>query len=244
MTAAPRLETTGLTKKFDGVTAVDDVDFRVSARELRCLIGPNGAGKSTFFGCLSGQLVPSSGRVRFGGEDITGAAAHAIAQMGVSVKTQVPALFDELSVIENLWLAAWPSGHRVARARKVDEVLATIGLAELANRTAGSLVHGQRQWLELGLVMAGDPRLMLLDEPTAGMTRQEVVRTARLLRTLAQDRAVIVVEHDLQFVRMVADSVTVLHRGRILAEGSAQTVLEDVRVREVYLGRISVHPSC
>ncbi len=237
MIAPPRLETVALTKKFGGVTAVDRVDFRVGTCELRCLIGPNGAGKSTFFGCLTGQLAPSGGRVRLDGADITGSAPHAVAKMGISIKTQIPALFDGLSVIENIRLATWPIGHRTARARRADEILAMIDLAPLAARPAGSLAHGQRQWLELGLVMAGHPRLMLLDEPTAGMTRQEVARTAGLIRTVAKDRAVIVVEHDLQFVRMAADTVTAFHRGRILAEGSAPAVLDDPRVREVYLGR-------
>lgn len=244
MTNPPLLETIALTKRFGGVTAIDRVDFRVEAGELRCLIGPNGAGKSTFFRCLTGQLRPTAGRVRFGGEDITGEATHAIARRGVAIKAQIPALFNGLSVAENVRLATWKAGGRAARTRKTDEILAVTGLSPLAARLAGSLPHGQRQWLELGLVMAGNPALMLLDEPTAGMTRQEVAQTAELVRSLAKERTVIVVEHDLQFIRMVAATVTVFHRGQILVEGPADAVMADQRVKEVYLGQPPTPGAC
>ena len=233
----PLLETTALTQRFGGVVAVNRVDFRVHDGELRCLIGPNGAGKSTFFRCLTGQLRPTAGRVRLAGQDITGAGPHAIARRGVAIKTQIPALFDGLSVAENVRLATWRCGSRAARRRKAEEVLATIGLARQAARPAGELPHGQRQWLELGLVLAGNPRLMLLDEPTAGMTRREVAQTAELVRNLAADRTIVAVEHDIRFVRMIADTVTVFHQGRILAEGTVHAALQDPRVREVYLGQ-------
>ena len=244
MTDPPLLETIALTKRFGGVTAIDRVDFRVETGELRCLIGPNGAGKSTFFRCLTGQLRPTAGRVRFGGEDITDAATHAIARRGVAIKAQIPALFNGLSVAENVRLATWKAGGRAARTRKTDEILAVTGLSPLAARLAGSLPHGQRQWLELGLVMAGNPALMLLDEPTAGMTRQEVAQTAELVRSLAKDRTVIVVEHDLQFIRMVAATVTVFHQGQILVEGPADAVMADQRVKEVYLGQPPTPGAC
>ncbi len=244
MTNPPLLETIALTKRFGGVTAIDRVDFRVEAGELRCLIGPNGAGKSTFFRCLTGQLRPTAGRVRFGGEDITGAATHAIARRGVAIKAQIPALFNGLSVAENVRLATWKAGGRAARTRKTDEILAVTGLSPLAARLAGSLPHGQRQWLELGLVMAGNPALMLLDEPTAGMTRQEVAQTAELVRSLAKERTVIVVEHDLQFIRMVAATVTVFHQGQILVEGPADAVMADQRVKQVYLGQPPTPGAC
>lgn len=244
MTNPPLLETIALTKRFGGVTAIDRVDFRVEAGELRCLIGPNGAGKSTFFRCLTGQLRPTAGRVRFGGEDITGAATHAIARRGVAIKAQIPALFNGLSVAENVRLATWKAGGRAARTRKTDEILAVTGLSPLAARLAGSLPHGQRQWLELGLVMAGNPALMLLDEPTAGMTRQEVAQTAELVRSLAKERTVIVVEHDLQFIRMVAATVTVFHQGQILVEGPADAVMADQRVKKVYLGQPPTPGAC
>ncbi|MCY3702126.1 MAG: ATP-binding cassette domain-containing protein [Rhodospirillales bacterium] len=244
MTNPPLLETIALTKRFGGVTAIDHVDFRVEAGELRCLIGPNGAGKSTFFRCLTGQLRPTAGHVCFGGEDITGATTHAIARRGVAIKAQIPALFNGLSVAENVRLATWKAGGRAARTRKTDEILAVTGLSPLAAQLAGSLPHGQRQWLELGLVMAGNPALMLLDEPTAGMTRQEVAQTAELVRSLAKERTVIVVEHDLQFIRMVAATVTVFHRGRILVEGPADAVMADQRVKEVYLGQPPTADTC
>ena len=235
--ATPLLETASLTRRFGGVIAVHEVDFRVGDGELRCLIGPNGAGKSTFFRCLSGQLRPTDGRIRLAGHDITGDGPHAIARRGVAIKTQVPALFDGLSVDENVRLATWRCGNRAARRRRTEEVLATIGLARQASRPAGELPHGQRQWLELGLVIAGDPRLMLLDEPTAGMTRREVAETADLVRRLAEGRTIIAVEHDIRFIRMVADTVTVFHQGQILAEGTVDAVLRDREVRNVYLGR-------
>ena len=234
--ATPLLETTALTRRFGGVFAVHEVDFQIGDGELRCLIGPNGAGKSTFFRCLSGQLRPTAGRIRLAGYDITGAGPHAIARRGVAIKTQVPALFDGLSVIENVRLATWRYGNHAARRRKTEEVLATVGLARQASRLAGELPHGQRQWLELGLVIAGDPRLMLLDEPTAGMTRREVAETADLVRRLAEARTIIAVEHDIQFIRMVADTVTVFHQGRVLREGTVDAVLRDRAVRDVYLG--------
>lgn len=235
--ATPLLETTSLTRRFGGVIAVHEVDFQVGDGELRCLIGPNGAGKSTFFRCLSGQLRPTAGRIRLAGHDITGDGPHAIARRGVAIKTQVPALFDGLSVDENVRLATWRCGNRTARRRKTEEILATIGLDRQASRPAGELPHGQRQWLELGLVIAGDPRLMLLDEPTAGMTRREVAETADLVRRLAEGRTIIAVEHDIRFIRMVADTVTVFHQGQILTEGSVDAVLQDRAVREVYLGQ-------
>ncbi len=235
--ATPLLETTSLTRRFGGVIAVHEVDFQVDDGELRCLIGPNGAGKSTFFRCLSGQLRPTAGQIRLAGHDITGDGPHAIARRGVAIKTQVPALFDGLSVLENVRLATWRCGSRAARRRRTEDVLATIGLARHASRPAGELPHGQRQWLELGLVIAGDPRLMLLDEPTAGMTRGEVAETADLVRRLAEGRTIIAVEHDIQFIRMVADTVTVFHQGQILTEGTVDAVLQDREVREVYLGQ-------
>ena len=234
--ATPLLETTALTRRFGGVIAVHGVDFQVADGELRCLIGPNGAGKSTFFRCLAGQIRPTAGRIRLAGHDITGDGPHAIARRGVAIKTQVPALFDGLSVAENVRLATWRCGDRAARQRKTEEVLATIGLARQAARPAGELPHGQRQWLELGLVIAGDPRLLLLDEPTAGMTRREVAETAKLVRGLAAGRTIIAVEHDIQFIRMVADTVTVFHQGQVLTEGTVDTVLQDRAVRDVYLG--------
>jgi len=237
MTAAPILLTRGLAKYFGGVAAVDGVDFALAEGELRCLIGPNGAGKSTFFKMLTGQLAPTAGRITFRGTDITGRERHEVSRLGVGIKTQVPSVFDGLSVRENIRLAARRRHDAAGAARAVDETLARVALADAADRRVGHLAHGQRQWLELGMVLAAAPRLLLLDEPTAGMTRDEVVRTADLIRDIRRTCAMIVVEHDMQFVRMIAETVTVFHQGRILVEDSMASVLRDQRVRDVYLGK-------
>lgn len=236
------LKASGLAMRFGGVVAVDRVDFDVEEGELRCLIGPNGAGKSTFFKCLIGQLKPTGGRIEFAGRDITGVHPHEIARMGVAIKTQIPSLFDGLSAAEHLRLAARRRRDRKAAANKVEEILSMIGLAGQADRIAGQLAHGQRQWLELGVVMASDPDLMLLDEPTAGMTHQEVAQTAELVREIGRDRAVIVVEHDMQFIRMIARKVTVFHQGRILVEGMMEEIMRNRQVRDVYLGKEGARP--
>jgi len=237
MANSPLLQTNGLTMRFGGVTAVDGADFSVADGELRCLIGPNGAGKSTFFKCLIGQLRPTAGRILIGGADVTGAAPHVIARLGIAIKTQVPSLFDGLSAAENIRLAARRHNGRQETAKEVATILERVGLRDDANKHAGLLPHGQRQWLELGIVLASDPKLMLLDEPTAGMTHQEVHRTAELIRDIARDRTIIVVEHDMQFIRMIAERVTVFHQGRILAEDTMDAIMADERVRDVYLGK-------
>lgn len=234
--SAPILETRGLTKRFGGVPAVDGVDFKLGEGELRCLIGPNGAGKSTFFKMITGQLAPTGGTVLFRGADVTGEERHRLARHGIGIKTQVPSLFDGLDVRESLHLAA-RRFHGVREARRiVDSILAETHLDGVAGRKVGELAHGQRQWVELGMVLAREPLLLLLDEPTAGMTPDETRRTAGLIARLRERRAMIVVEHDMHFVRMIAEAVTVFHQGRILMEAPIGEVLRDSRVREVYLG--------
>ncbi|WIM09457.1 ATP-binding cassette domain-containing protein [Enhydrobacter sp.] len=231
------LETIGLGRRFGGVEAVSGVDFRLTEGELRCLIGPNGAGKSTFFKLLTGQLPPTSGKVLYRGRDIAGAETHEIARLGIGIKTQVPSVFDGLSVRENLWIAA-SRGRPTRRANAmVDEILARIALTGVAGRPVGQLAHGQRQWLELGIVLAAEPELILLDEPAAGMTHEEVARTAELIREINRTRSLIVVEHDMQFIRMIASKVTVLDRGRVLVEDSMENILRHPTVRDVYLGK-------
>ena len=231
------LETVDLGMRFGGVEAVSGVDFRLTEGELRCLIGPNGAGKSTFFKLLTGQLLPTSGRVLYRGRDIAGAETHEVARLGIGIKTQVPSVFDGLSVRENVWIAA-SRGRPVRRADEtVDEILSRIALTGVADRLVGQLAHGQRQWLELGVVLAAEPELILLDEPAAGMTHEEVVRTAELIREINRTRSLIVVEHDMQFSRMIASRVTVLDRGRVLVEDSMDNILRHPTVRDVYLGK-------
>ena len=237
MTDPPLLETRGLTMRFGGVTAVAGADFTLGAGELRCLIGPNGAGKSTFFKCLTGQLRPTTGEILFDGASIVGEDPHQIARRGIAIKTQVPSLFDGLSVTENLRLAAARTRSRSDAVAAVDEIVRLVGLAERTGSLASQLPHGQRQWLELGLVLACDPQLMLLGEPTAGMTKQEVARTAEIIREIGRDRSMIVVEHDMQFIRMIASRVTVFHQGLILAEDTMDNIMADERVRDVYLGK-------
>jgi ABC-type uncharacterized transport system ATPase subunit len=231
------LETIDLGMRFGGVEAVSGVNFRLTEGELRCLIGPNGAGKSTFFKLLTGQLLPTSGRVLYRGRDIAGAETHEVARLGIGIKTQVPSVFDGLSVRENVWIAA-SRGRPVRRADEtVDEILSRIALTGVAGRLVGQLAHGQRQWLELGIVLAAEPELILLDEPAAGMTHEEVVRTAELIREINRTRSLIVVEHDMQFIRMIASRVTVLDRGRVLVEDSMDNILRHPTVRDVYLGK-------
>src|ERR1700758_2913451 len=235
--AAPLLETRELSMHFGGVKAVNKVSFTLAEGELRCLIGTNGAGKSTFFKMLTGQLAPSHGRVLFRGKDISDAHAHEIARLGIGIKTQVPSVFDGLSVRENIWLAA-SRLHSGERARRlVDEMLERIGLTEVAERLVGQLAHGQRQWVELGLVLSTDPELILLDEPAAGMTHEEVLKTAELVREINRTKALIVVEHDMQFIRMIAKQVTVFNQGSVLVEDTVEGIMRNPQVRDIYLGK-------
>lgn len=235
--AEPLLETRGLCMRFGGVQAVRNVNFSLAPGELRCLIGPNGAGKSTFFKMLTGQLQPSEGVVLFRGRDVSRAQAHDIARLGIGIKTQVPNVFDGLSVRENIWLSATRI-HKGGRVRAVvDEMLERIGLAAAAERLVGQLAHGQRQWVELGIVLSTDPSLILLDEPAAGMTHEEVLRTADLVREINRTKALIIVEHDMQFIRMIANKVTVFNQGAVLVEDAVEEIMRNPVVRDVYLGK-------
>ena len=237
MSTSPLLEARAATMRFGGVTAVQSVDFTLREGELRCLIGPNGAGKSTFFKMLTGQLRPTSGRILFRGKDVTGAYPHEIARLGVGIKTQVPNVFNGLTVAENVAIGA---GRRksIQRARRITaDILARLHLDAIAGRIVGQLAHGQRQWVEIATVLAQEPDLILLDEPAAGMTHEEVQRTAALIRDINRTQALVVVEHDMQFIRMIATTVTVFNQGAILMEDQVGAVLADQRVRDVYLGK-------
>lgn len=231
------LETRALSMHFGGIAAVDDVDFLLREQELRCLIGPNGAGKSTFFKCLTGQISPSAGRVLIRDHDITGSQPHQIARLGIGIKTQVPNVFEGLSVQENIWLATRRTHPPGVSRTLTEQTLERLQLTTISQRTANTLAHGQRQWLELGVVLAAEPWLILLDEPAAGMTKDEVARTAELIREINKTATLIVVDHDMPFIRMIADRVTVFHQGKILTEDHVDRVLRDPRVRDVYLGQ-------
>lgn len=233
------VEATGVVMHFGGVTAVDGASMKLRRNELRCLIGPNGAGKSTFFKCLSGQLVPTEGEIFLNGEPTAGLMVHEIARLGVAVKTQVPALMNGLTVHENLWLAARsvPGRSRGEVLARVDALIDQLGLGPNVWSETGALAHGQRQIVELGVVLAPDPWLVLLDEPAGGLTHDEVEKMAELVVELTARATVVVVEHDMNFVRSIAQTVTAFHQGQVLAEGAARDVLADDRVRDVYLGK-------
>jgi len=235
-----------LSVSFDGFKAIDHLNFYVNAGELRCVIGPNGAGKTTMMDIVTGKTRPDSGSAFFGQKiDLLRLSESEIAEIGIGRKFQRPTVFERHSVIENLELAmsgdkrvlptllARPSGEQLDR---IDEVLGMVGLAELSGRAAGALSHGQKQWLEIGMLLMQDPHLLLVDEPVAGMTHPEMERTAELLLSLEGKHSVVLVEHDMDFVRSIAKRVTVLHQGSVLAEGTMDEVQNDPRVVEVYLG--------
>ncbi|MBV8537978.1 MAG: ABC transporter ATP-binding protein [Alphaproteobacteria bacterium] len=233
----PLIETRGLSMHFGGVHAVQNVDFAVAEGELRCLIGPNGAGKSTFFKMLTGQLRPTGGVIRFRSTDITGHAPHEIARLGIGIKTQVPSVFNALSVHENLWIAAARRQRRKAAADTVVASIERLGLGGIASTPVGQLAHGQRQRVELGMVLCTQPTVVLLDEPAAGLTEDETVQTADIIQDINRTHALIVVEHDMRFIRRIARRITVFDRGAILTEGDVEEVFRNPTVREVYLGR-------
>ena len=234
------LEIEGLRKDFGGLAAVDGVDFALAEGDLHALVGPNGCGKSTLFNLITGALPPSGGRVRFAGEDITGWPAWRIARAGIGRKFQVPAVFDELTVLENLALPRWAAARlpMLARADLAPRNdLARLHLAGKSAVRAGALSHGERQWLEIGMLLAANARLLLLDEPTAGMTQGETVATAGLIRRVAGAATVLVIEHDIGFIEALACPVTVMAKGRILCSGSFAEIRADARVHELYFGR-------
>jgi urea transport system ATP-binding protein len=233
------LRTEGLSKRFRGLIANDNIDFSLQAGEIRCLIGPNGAGKTTFISMISAHLPPSSGRIWFKGQDVTALPVYRRAQMGIARKFQTPSVFDHLTVYANLELAALGKSASVPRRKaRIEEVLELTRLHEERAAVAAALSHGQRQWLEIGMLLANRAELLLLDEPTAGMTSEETRATGELIRTLAtiHHLSVIIIEHDINFVRGLKVPVTVLHLGRVLLQGSFDEVSENDQVRNVYLG--------
>jgi len=229
--------------EFGSFRAIDALSLAIDFGEVRAVIGPNGAGKTTLLDVISGITRPKLGRVMFDDStDITHASEAAIARAGVRRKFQKPSIFEGLSVYQHITIGAEGGLRRsLSQAMLVDrvaEVLEAVGLADLAHRSASELAHGQKQWLEIGMVLASNPKVLMLDEPVAGLTEEETERTVALVRSLRRaDRAIVVVEHDMDFVERIADRVTVLHEGRTLFEGSMTNARADERVVEVYLGR-------
>lgn len=233
----PFLDVVGLTKEFGGVRAVDRVSFALGADEMCCIIGPNGCGKTTLFNLITGYLPPTSGAIRFEGRDMLGRPLYESARAGILRKFQVPSVFPGLTVVENL-VAALAGRSLPAPAGEAMRVLERVRLDRHRDEPAGALSHGQKQWLELALVLAGAPRLMLLDEPSAGMTRTEKAETIRLIRSVRAEAGIsaLVIEHDMAFVEALECPVMVMMLGRMVATGSYAEVRDNPMVREAYLG--------
>lgn len=235
-----------LVRRFGGFTVIDDVSLSIRKGEMRCIIGPNGAGKTTLFNLITGDLKPNSGRVIFQDKEITRFNPEKICRIGITRKFQTPTLFSNLKVIENILMAGYGK-HKMSELlfKKVDAqdinrtlaILEVIKLEEKKDVLASDLSHGEKQWLEIGMLLRNEPKLLLLDEPTAGMTRQETLETAHLIQNISKHLTTIVIEHDLKFLREIGENVTVLHNGKILAEGTFDEIEQNENVKNVYLGR-------
>src|SRR5580693_5889564 len=234
-----------VTVSFDGFKAVNALSRYVDKSELRVIIGPNGAGKTTVLDLICGRTKVTEGSIKFKDQEITGLKEHDIVRRGIGRKFQTPSIYEDLTVFENLEISV-PRGRDVAGAlfwkrtsdviERVREIARMIFLEEHLDRPAETLSHGQKQWLEIGMLLMQDPELLMLDEPVAGMSVSERARTAELLEFVSKGRSVIVIEHDMKFVESIADRVTVLHQGKVLAEGSMATIQDNAQVKEVYLG--------
>ncbi|MBN9008146.1 MAG: ABC transporter ATP-binding protein [Rhizobiales bacterium] len=236
------VEVKGVSKRFGGLTAVSGVDLTVDAGEVHCLIGPNGAGKSTLFKLIVGLYPPTQGQILFDSVDITQQRPFARVQRGMSIKMQAPSVFRELPVRQNIQIALQGHVSGAERDREEERLLTLLNLATEGEKLAGALSHGQQQWLEIGMALALRPQLLLLDEPTAGMSPEETFRTGELIKTFnTGGMTLLVVEHDMAFVRQIAQRVTVLHLGKIFAHGSLEAILQDEKVAEIYLGKTHVH---
>jgi len=238
------LELRGVSVSFDGFLALNDLNLALQPGELRAVIGPNGAGKTTFLDVITGKVRPTTGDVLFRGRSLVGSSEHRIARLGIGRKFQTPRVYQNLTARRNLELAVSRrspfdllfSGLDRSSQDRVSDLLDLVGLQAQAQQLAGGLSHGQKQWLEIAMLLAQDPDLLLVDEPVAGLSDEETERTGELLRSLAGDHTVLVIEHDMEFIRNLDSPVTVLHEGHVLCEGSMAEVQRDPRVIEVYLG--------
>jgi branched-chain amino acid transport system ATP-binding protein len=246
VSAAPLLRTERLTRAYGSLIAVNAVDVSVHEGELRSIIGPNGAGKTTFFRLISGEVSPTSGRIWFRDREVTGMPQHAIARLGVAKSYQITSIFPHLTVLENVRVAAqgpsrafdfWQRAETLVEPRaRAEELLATVGLAPKARLLAAQLSHGEQRHLELAIALAADPVLLLLDEPTAGMSPEETDETMVLIRTLATGRTIVLVEHKMKLVMNISDRITVLHQGQVLADGTPDEIRANAVVQRTYLG--------
>jgi urea transport system ATP-binding protein len=247
MKAPILLSLEGVNKTFDGFKAISDLNFYLDEGELRVVIGPNGAGKSTMLDLITGRTRPDTGKIEFGRDiDLTKLNEFQINRLGIARKFQTPSVYVDHTVLENIWLSlegprtVWSTlFSRISSSQRdrIYEVLNIIGLSDKAQTKAGVLSHGQKQWLEIGMLLAQNPKLLLVDEPAAGMTDEETAKTGELLLSLQGKHTILVIEHDMTFVRQIARKVTVLHQGHVLKEGTVDQVQSDEQVMEVYLGR-------
>jgi branched-chain amino acid transport system ATP-binding protein len=243
----PVLRVDKLVRRFGGLTAVDHLNLSLPGGRLQAIIGPNGAGKTTFFNLVSGLLKPDAGRIYFLGRDITGLKPHEISRLGIKRTLQIKSVFPQMSVADNLWITA-QAGNRFLHpfrpalrdrdtAERVERTLEQIGLTSLANRAAGTLSYGDVALLEIGMALIAQPRLLLLDEPTCGMSPAETERAVEKIRELARSIDIVIIEHDMEVVFEIADDITVMAQGSVLASGGPEEISADERVREAYLGR-------
>ncbi len=236
------IEARALNKHFGGLHVTNNVDLALEPGEIHCLIGPNGAGKSTLFRLILGEHLPSSGQILFGGEDITALKSYQRIRRGMSVKFQVPGIFKALSVRQNLEIAMQHHYAPAALHDEIDRLLDFLKLTAESKQLAGNLSHGQKQWLEIGMAISLKPRLLLLDEPTAGMSPEETFATGEMIQRLNREgMTVLAVEHDMAFVRQVAHKVTVLHLGRVFAQGTIDDIVANEDVAAIYLGQTTAH---
>ena len=244
------LDVKGLTTTVSGYTILNNLSFSMEENELRVLLGPNGAGKTTLISMITGQFKPTSGKIFFNGQDITGRSPDEIFLAGISRKFQVPNMYETLSVYDNIMISL-QTDRKVFKYmfkrvtpednERIWEILEFMELARKANDPADTLSHGERQWLEMAMLIASNPKLLLLDEPTTGMTEEGKRRTASLIQRIAKNHTVLLVEHDMHVVRQIAKKVTVMHQGQVLAEGPLDEVVENEMVKSVYLGKGGQH---